>query len=163
VTYDLAARVTQGMAMPYTGDKTDPAGVVLLQGEDNLATTVRPRLAAAGADLNRVLAYDKALFGARPLVLPADLAVIEQAVIETRARLVVIDPLAAFLPGPASSEKVVRQALAPLAAYAERAGVAVVLVRHLLKSGSTKPIYRGAGSIAVIGYVCAVAASACAA
>jgi hypothetical protein len=150
LTYDLAARVTRGRPMPFDADADAPAGVILLQGEDTLGATVRPLLAAVVGDLERVIAYDKAQAGCSPLVLPDDLGVIEAAAAEVQARLVVIDPLTAFLGTSANSERAIRRALGPLAGLAERAGLAVVLVRHLTKGGADNPLYRGAGGIAII-------------
>ena len=45
----------------------------------------------------------------------------------------------------------VRRALAALASLGERTGAAIVIVRHLNKSGGKTPIYRGGGSIGIIG------------
>jgi hypothetical protein len=150
LTFDIAARTTKGQPMPFCDGAAPPAGVVLLQGEDDLAAVVRPRLEAAGADLSRVIAFDKAGAAGRPLVLPDDLAVIERAAADVQARLVVIDPLTAFVRGSLGSDQGVRQALGPLTAFAERAGVAALLVRHLTKANSANALYRGAGTIGII-------------
>jgi hypothetical protein len=45
----------------------------------------------------------------------------------------------------------VRAALAPLARLAQQTGVAVVILRHLTKGGGTNALYRGGGSIGIIG------------
>jgi RecA-family ATPase len=55
VTLDLAARVSAGLDLP-DGGRCGPAGVVLLSAEDGLADTIRPRLDAAGADTERIVA-----------------------------------------------------------------------------------------------------------
>jgi hypothetical protein len=151
VTYDLAARVTRGHFMPGCHDGAAPAGVVVLQAEDDLAATVRPRMEAAGADLGRVIVYDRARFSDQPMRLPADLGLVEAAAAEAQARLVIIDPLDAFFTVNLQSQQGAREALTPLAAFAELAGVAVILVRHLRKQASRSPLYRGAGSIAITG------------
>lgn len=44
-----------------------------------------------------------------------------------------------------------RRALAPVADVAERTGAVVVVVRHLNKAPGGNPIYRGGGSIGIIG------------
>lgn len=151
LSYDLAARLTTGRAMPDIEGDMPPVGTVLLQAEDHLAT-LKANLEASKADTKRILAYDKISFADRPLLLPDDLSLIEAAVAQVSARLVVIDPLTAFLGGQANTDQAIRKALGPLAAFAERAGVAVLLVRHLTKSGGTNPLYRGAGSIAIIAH-----------
>ena len=70
-----------------------------------------------------------------------------------RAELVVIDPLSAFLNGRVDShrDQDVRGALAPLAKIADRTGATILVVRHLSKSGGGNPLYRGGGSIGIIG------------
>src|SRR5262249_47768295 len=117
---------------------------------DHLAETVRPALEAVGADLDRVTVFDRVKFADQPLALPGDLPEVEAAVAEVQARLVVVDPLTAFLDGDANSDRSVRRTLARSAAFGDRPGVAVLLVRHLTKAGSRSPLYRGAGSIAII-------------
>jgi hypothetical protein len=155
MTLDLAARVSSGKGFP-DGAGCAPAGVVLLSAEDGLADTVRPRLDAAGADTSKVLAlatvpdengHD------RLLSIPEDLALIEMGIRRVGARLVVVDPLMAFLSGETNShrDQDVRRALAPLAGLGERTGAAVLVVRHLNKATANNPLYRGGGSIGIIG------------
>ena len=84
--------------------------------------------------------------------IPFDLPMIEAAVAERGARLLVIDPLMAYLTGvDASRDQDVRRALFRLARLAERQGFAVVCLRHLNKTNGDKAIYRGGGSIGIIG------------
>jgi hypothetical protein len=155
MTLDLAARVSSGVAFP-DGAKCEPAGVVLLSAEDGLADTIRPRLDAAGADTSRILAlatvpdengHD------RLLSIPEDLPLIETGMRRVGANLLVIDPLMAFLSGDTNShrDQDVRRALAPLAGLAERTGAAVLVIRHLNKAAANNPLYRGGGSIGIIG------------
>ena len=155
---DLVARVTAGAAMPdgARGDLDGPSGAVLLSAEDGLADTIRPRLDAAGADCSRVVALtlinerdaDGRLVPRLPTL--ADLDALREAVQRVDAKLVVVDPLMAFVPSrvDTSSDRDVRHVLARLALLAEELGIAVVVVRHLNKSGGTNPKYRGGGSIA---------------
>ena len=64
-------------------------------------------------------------------------------------RLVIIDPITAYLGGTDSHKDAqVRGLLAPLAKLAEDTGVAIILVAHLNKSNGKKAIYRTGGSIA---------------
>jgi len=150
LTYDLAARVTAGIPMPFCDDVVEPAGVVLIQAEDSLGGKVKPTLIAAGADIERVRVFDRKLFQVDPLVLPDDVPLIKSAAAEVQARLVVIDPLTSFLGGNVNSDQSVRRAMGPLAALAEEAGLAVLIARHLTKRASGNPLYRGAGSIGII-------------
>jgi hypothetical protein len=156
LTLDLAARVSSGRGMP-TGATSEgdckvaeaqaPGGVVLLGVEDSLTKTVRPRLVAAGADLGRIAVIEDTIS------LPDDLEVVGRAVAAVRARLVVIDPVVAFLGRNANNDQAVRRALTPLRRLAERAGAAVLLVRHLNKKPGNHALYRGSGSIGIVGAV----------
>jgi hypothetical protein len=72
--------------------------VVLLSAEDGLADTIRPRLDALGADVTRVRHLAGLRAGDRERAVQlADTAAIECAIRETDARLLVIDPIAAYL------------------------------------------------------------------
>jgi hypothetical protein len=154
ITIDLTARVTRGDLMPDgVRGLGSGAGVVLLGCEDGLADTVRPRLDAAGADVSRVVALQavRDSDGRPRLPTVGDTGAIEAAAQTVEAALLVVDPLSAFLgriDGHRDTD--VRQALAGLAALAERTGLAVLAVRHLSKSGGGNPLYRGGGSIAII-------------
>ena len=151
IMLDIAARVTTGRQMPFCEHGSGPAGVVLLQGEDSLGQDVRPNLRAAGADLDRVLAYDRSVDLGNPMTFPHAVSVLDEAVRESGAQLVVIDPVACFLEGNMQNDQSVRKALGPLSEMADRHNLAVVLVRHLTKNGRGNPLYRGAGSIGIIG------------
>jgi hypothetical protein len=161
LTLDWAARVTTGTPWP---DGTLPAmrgGVVLLTAEDGIGDTIRPRLAAAGADLKRVVVIDSVPSfdehgtpgPRRPPVLPDDLATLARVVRDELAVLVVVDPLMAFLAGRVDShrDQDVRAALMPLARLAAETFSCVVAIRHLNKNGGTHAVYRGGGSIGIIG------------
>jgi len=156
VVLDLAARVSRGAPLPddSLGDLRGAASVVLLCDEDGIADTVRPRLEAAGADLTRVVAVT-AVPGPRglhPPRLPFDSLAIIRIVNAHAARLLVVDPLMAYLDAAVTAyrDQTVRAALAPLTLLADRAGVAVVVVRHLTKTGAASSLYRGGGSIGII-------------
>ncbi len=151
---DLAARVTRGAAMPDATAGVS-GGVVVLSAEDGLADTIRPRLEAAGADLARVRAIKTVSChsGERFPTIPGDIHHIEAAIESTGALMVLIDPLMAYLGTETNSwrDQDVRLALAPLAEMAEARGVAILVIRHLNKATGLSPIYRGGGSIGIIG------------
>ncbi|HMF15144.1 MAG TPA: AAA family ATPase, partial [Gemmataceae bacterium] len=100
---DLAARVSRGWAMPSEpadGQVKKPAGVLLLNAEDDPERTIRPRLDAASADVKRVHILTAIRLGAddeRPPVLPYDLPLIEDFIRDEGIALVVVDPFMAFL------------------------------------------------------------------
>ena len=154
-TTDLAARVSAGLTMP-DGACCEAAGVVICSAEDGLADTIRPRLDAAGGDPVRVLALATVPDGdgaERMLSLAEDMHIIERAIERVGAALVIIDPLMAFLGGKTDSyrDQDMRRTLGPLSKLAEKTGAAIVVVRHLNKSGGKNPVYRGGGSIGIIG------------
>jgi hypothetical protein len=151
VTIDLAARLSRGGPLPDGTPIDRPHVTLLLSAEDGSADTVRPRAEAAGADLDRLIVARAA--DGRVVRLPADLAELEELVRLCEADLVVIDPVMAFLPPEvaATSDQCVRQALTPLTELAERTDCAVLLVRHLRKSSEAKAIYRGLGSVGIVG------------
>ena len=162
ITLELAARVSTGRPMPdgATSDLPGPAGVVLMSAEDDPADTIRPRLDAAGGDPERVaiLQFVPEKLGNSGRNSPrmptlADIGSLKVALERHEARLLVIDPLMAYLGDTDSHvDSQIRSRLAPLAELAASTGTAVVVVRHLNKRGGDgNPIYRGGGSIGIIG------------
>jgi hypothetical protein len=156
---DIAARASSGNPMPDGTLGTRGAerlGVVLLSAEDDLEDTVRPRWLEAGGDETKLLhlfMFEDESGKERIVTIPNNTEVLERAVERMDAGVVIVDPLAAFWsPGVRTdADTEVRQALNPLKDMAERLDVAVILVRHLNKSGGANAIYRGAGSIGIIG------------
>jgi hypothetical protein len=160
LTIDWTARASRGWAWPPAAGGVpvaEPVGVLLLSAEDDPERTIRPRLDAAGADLQRVHGLDAIRTGdaERPPVLPLDLDLIESRVVEHGIRLVVVDPLMAYLAGEIDAHKDsdVRRAMHQLKLLAERTGAAVLVVRHLNKLIGGPALYRGGGSIGIIGAV----------
>jgi hypothetical protein len=156
VQIDIIARVTTGRPMPDGGlpDRAEPGNVVLLTAEDDLADTVVPRLLAAGADLKRVVALRGVLEpdGTERWATLKDLQVLREAVLDTQAVLVAVDPLAAYISARMARDEEVRERLGPLARLAEDAQATVWAIRHLNKQVAlTDPILRGGGSIGIIG------------
>ena len=150
IAYDLAARVTTARPMPACSGSAAPANVILLQAEDHPASRVVPALKAAGADLQRVHLFDRSREGGQPLLFPDDMGVIESAVTDLKARLLVLDPVASYINGNLQSEQSVRKSLMPFLTLADKHNCAVLVVRHLRKTGGRDPIHLGAGSIAFV-------------
>jgi RecA-family ATPase len=156
LTADLIARVTRGDAMPDGTPCMAPGGAVIISLEENTAQTVLPRLMAAGADLDRVVDLSKVRRRVlrpgdpvrSPFTLPDDLPVLERAVKRVKASLVVIDPLMSVV-NPAIStfrNQTARKVVTTLQDYAERLGVAVLIVNHFTKGRTDNPLNAMAGS-----------------
>ena len=150
--FDLAARLSRDGALP-DGAVGKVAASLILSAEDGEADTIKPRLAAAGGVAERIFTLPTVQDDdgeIRPPELPLDLPAVESAVEEYGARLVVIDPLMAFLTRiDASRDQDVRRALHKLTRVAERQNCAVVCLRHLNRFGD-KAIYRGGGSVGIV-------------
>lgn len=159
VSLDIAARVSTGSPMP-DGSAGAKGAVLILSAEDGVADTIRPRLDAAHGDPNQVIAMTGITYPgsdgellSRPVRIPGDLPAIEETVCDRGVVLVIVDVLMAYLGGDVNShhDQDIRRALHPLAAMAERRGCCVLVLRHLNKTTGTAAIYRGGGSIGIIG------------
>jgi hypothetical protein len=149
VALDFCARLSKGEGWPDGSPATGPANSLVYSAEDNDAETVVPRLQALGADLGRVFVWPSHLPG--PL-LPGELPKLEEEITRTEAKLVVLDPLAAFLEaGAAQTNQQVRALLAKLGQLARARGCAILLIRHLAKHAAGGALYRGLGAIAFMG------------
>lgn len=154
LTIDIIARVTTGKPMPdNTPGLGEPAAVVLLSAEDDGGDTIRPRLEAAGADLDKVILvkhFDGDDGQPRLPELPRDVPKLKKIIEQLGAALLVVDPLFSFIGETVNSrlDPAVRRALYPLKELAEDTGVTVWLVRHMNKNESTHALYRGGESIA---------------
>lgn len=155
LTIEFAAIASTGRNLPDTGTPA-ACDVVLVTCEDGLADTVRPRLDAAGGDPNRVHVLAGVRVNgeeSRLPTIPDDMPLIRHVLEETGARLLIIDPLMAYLGDAVNSHRdhAIRRALAPLQHLAEESNVAVVIVRHLKKGATGDAIEAGGGSIGFAG------------
>jgi RecA-family ATPase len=156
LTLDWTARLSTGRPFPDGEPSPGPASVLILNGEDDIVDTVKPRLIGLGADLERVFVLsgnDPEERRANQLMLPVHLPLIESALTKTDARLLVIDPIMAFMEKGilTSVDQSVRQVMGPLAKLAQKHRCAVLMVRHLNKSPGLRASYRGGGSIGILG------------
>ena len=140
----IAALITNGKLMPDGSGEGIPGNVIYQAAEDGIEDTVKLRLEAAGADCRRIAFLEQP--DEEPIRLDDER--LAQAIESMQAKLLVIDPLQAYL-GIDSDMKSnsIRAVFGRLGKVAERTGCAVVLIGHMNKSGSTKGIYRGLGSI----------------
>jgi putative DNA primase/helicase len=149
VTADLAAIVSSGGTWT-TGEKCQAGDAYFLSAEDDPSDTIRPRLEACGADLQRIHIIEavKVQSGERFFNLKDDIGTLaNNLTAHPGAKLIIIDPINAYLRGVDSHKDAeVRSVLAPLAKLAADHGVAVVFVTHLNKGSSTDPLARVTGS-----------------
>jgi hypothetical protein len=151
---DLCARLSTGRPFPDGSPAPGPASSIILNGEDGAEDTIRPRLQALGADLDRVFVLQRRSADLpEPMRFPTHLDILDWALSQTGARLVVIDPIMAFLDETVitASDLSMRQALLPLVRLAEQYRCVILLIRHLNKSSGFRALYRGGGSIGIIG------------
>lgn len=159
MTLDLAARLSGGGVWPDGVPVGEPGDVLVMSAEDGLADTIVPRLCAAGADLTRVHALTDVMVWAdgeaRRVApsLPRDVGILRDEIARRHVRLVIVDVLMAFLSGKvdAHRDQDVRGVLHQLAAVADETGATIILLRHLNKSGGPNALYRGGGSIGIVG------------
>ncbi|MGH8772123.1 MAG: AAA family ATPase, partial [Burkholderiales bacterium] len=159
VTASMAAIVSTGGKWPVDRSQCQAGNVIILSAEDDAADTLKPRLIAAGADLNRVFIADSIVTtqadsyeAHRAFSLKADLERLGKMLSEIQnVALIIIDPISAYLGDTESHKNAdVRSLLAPLAELAARHGSAVVCVSHLNKGGNSEAMMRVTGSLAFV-------------
>ena len=140
----LCAACTNGRPLPHM-EMIEPCNVIYQTAEDGLDDTIKPRLEEAGADLSRVLTIND--YDTDPLTLADER--IEKAIRQTDAKLVIIDPIQAFLGANVDMNRAneVRPLLRKIADVAQRTGCAIVLIGHLNKASGQQSGYRNLGSI----------------
>ena len=139
----LAAACTNGKLLPNM-ERLEPFNVIYQTAEDGLGDTVKPRLIEAGADLDRVLVIDDS-----EVQLTLSDERIEKAIVENNARLVIIDPIQAYLGADVDMNRAneVRPIFMRLGQVAQRTGCAILLIGHLNKAAGMQSLQRGLGSI----------------
>ena len=139
----LAAACTNGKLLPNM-ERLESFNVIYQTAEDGLGDTVKPRLIEAGADLDRVLVIDDS-----EVQLTLSDERIEKAIVENNARLVIIDPIQAYLGADVDMNRAneVRPIFMRLGQVAQRTGCAILLIGHLNKAAGMQSLQRGLGSI----------------
>lgn len=137
------AACTNGKLLPNM-ERMEPFNVIYQTAEDGLGDTVKPRLIEAGADLDRVLVIDDS-----DVQLTLSDERIEKAIIENNAKLVIIDPIQAYLGADVDMNRAneVRPIFMRLGQVAQRTGCAILLIGHLNKAAGMQSLQRGLGSI----------------
>jgi putative DNA primase/helicase len=148
----VASTVSSGRLWPGGAANGHAGDVIILAAEDNAADTLVPRLIAAGADLTNVHVV-KAVKGddgvERAFNLAVDLDRLEQEYDLQRVRLLVVDPVSAYL-GTAKSTNHgadVRTVLGRFAMFAARHDLGGLAIAHLNKTSGARAITRIMGSL----------------
>lgn len=139
----IIARLTKGESI-INGDANPPINVIYQTAEDGLADTIKPRLLNANADCSKVVVIDDS---DTPLTMRD--ARLEQAIIETNAKLVVLDPIQGFLGTDVDMHRAneIRPIMKHISELAEKYKCAIILIGHMNKCSVGKSAYRGLGSI----------------
>lgn len=140
----IIAALTTGRPIWDGLPETKRIHVIYQTAEDGLSDTIKPRLVAAGADCARVLVIDDS---EKALTLDDDR--LEQALEQTGARLVVLDPIQGYIGSGVDMHRAneIRPLMHRLAKLAEKYSCAVILIGHMNKNSGDKSSYRGLGSI----------------
>ena len=141
----LAAALSMGLPLPCDDYKEyEPIHIIYQTAEDGIEDTIRPRLEKAGADCSMIRVIDET---DKELSMTDDR--LEQAIIETGARLIILDPIQAYIGATVDMHRAneIRPVLKHLGIIAEKHNCAIILIGHMNKASGSKSTYRGLGSI----------------
>ena len=141
----LAAALSRGLPLPCDDDKEyEPIHIIYQTAEDEIEDTIKPRLEKAGADCSMIRVIDET---DKELSMTDDR--LEQAIIETGARLIILDPIQAYIGATVDMHRAneIRPVLKHLGIIAEKHNCAIILIGHMNKASGSKSTYRGLGSI----------------
>ena len=88
----LAALLSKGEALPYDDTERESVKIIYQTAEDGLEDTIKPRLEVAEADCTQIKVIDESEAALSMLDER-----IEKAIIEVGARLVILDPIQAYV------------------------------------------------------------------
>lgn len=141
----LAAALSMGLPLPCDDYKEyEPIHIIYQTAEDGIEDTIKPRLEKAGADCSMIRVIDET---DKELSMTDDR--LEQAIIETGARLIILDPIQAYIGATVDMHRAneIRPVLKHLGIIAEKHNCAIILIGHMNKASGSKSTYRGLGSI----------------
>jgi len=141
----LAAALSRGLPLPCDDDKEyEPIHIIYQTAEDGIEDTIKPRLEKAGADCSMIRVIDET---DKELSMTDDR--LEQAIIETKVRLIILDPIQAYIGATVDMHRAneIRPVLKHLGIIAEKHNCAIILIGHMNKASGSKSTYRGLGSI----------------
>lgn len=141
---NIAAKLSKGEGLDNDMKLTEPMNIIYQTAEDGLADTVKPRLEKAGADCERIVVIDESY---KSLSMADER--LKEAIIQTGARMLILDPIQAYLGGGMDMNRAneARDMTKRLGALAEKYKCAIILIGHMNKASGNKAAYRGMGSI----------------
>lgn len=149
----FAAALTVGK-IPFSGEPIAPMNVVYLSIENSPKFVVRPRFDALRGDADRFHLLQGAVTGEGPQsrresVRLSDIALLDETVKRTKAKLIVVDPIQSFLGREVDMHRSneTRPVLDGLILLAERHKACLMICRHFAKATTGSAINRGLGSI----------------
>lgn len=141
----LAAALSRDLPLPCGDDKEyEPIHIIYQTAEDGIEDTIKLRLEKAGADCSMIRVIDET---DKELSMTDDR--LEQAIIETGARLIILDSIQAYIGATVDMHRAneIRPVLKHLGIIAEKHNCAIILISHMNKASGSKSTYRGLGSI----------------
>ncbi len=141
---NVASQLSKGCGFDENMKIDEAIKVIYQTAEDGLSDTVKPRLEKAGADCENILVIDES---------DKSLSMIderlEEALIRTNAKMLILDPIQAYLGGGMDMNRAneARDMTKKLGALAEKYHCAIILIGHMNKASGNKAAYRGMGSI----------------
>lgn len=141
---NIAAKLSKGIGIDEAMQVSEPINIIYQTAEDGLADTVKPRLEAAEANCEKIAVIDES---EKSLSMVDER--LEEAIIKTNARLLILDPIQAYLGGGMDMNRAneARDMTKRLGLLAEKYKCAIVLIGHMNKAAGNKAAYRGMGSI----------------
>ena len=141
---NIAAKLSKGERLDENMNITETVNIIYQTAEDGLADTVKPRLELAGADCERIAVIDES---EKSLSMIDER--LEEAIVRTHAKLLILDPIQAYLGGGMDMNRAneARDMTKRLGALAEKYKCAIILIGHMNKASGNKAAYRGMGSI----------------
>ena len=141
---NIAAKLSKGERLDENMNITETVNIIYQTAEDGLADTVKPRLELAGADCEKIAVIDES---EKSLSMIDER--LEEAIVRTHAKLLILDPIQAYLGGGMDMNRAneARDMTKSLGVLAEKYKCAIILIGHMNKASGNKAAYRGMGSI----------------
>ena len=132
--------LSKGLPLPCDDDRPyEPIHIIYQTAEDGIDDTIKPRLEQNGADCSMIRVIDET---EKELSMTDER--LEQAIVETNAKLIILDPIQAYIGATVDMHRAneIRPVLKKLGMIAEKYQCAVILIGHMNKASGSKSTYR---------------------